>query len=110
MPDGVTEVIGTYDLIIRSEAARCLYKFSKAPVSATVTVTGGNSQNIATTVVSEKNGWLKLAAYGFTFSTKNIKIKLTQKKTSIVCVSKTNSKDVKTVSSNQKCPSGYVRK
>ncbi len=110
MPDGATEVIGTYDLIIRSEAARCLYKFSKAPVSATVTVTGGNSQNIATTVVSEKNGWLKLAAYGFTFSTKNIKIKLTQKKNSIACVSKTNSKNVKTVSSNQKCPSGFVKK
>jgi hypothetical protein len=31
-------------------------------------------------VVGEKNGWLRLAAYGFTFSQKTIKVKITQKK------------------------------
>ena len=78
LADGKTEALGTYDLIMRSETARCLYGFSKAPVSATVTVTGTGDLNVATTVVSEKNGWLKLAAYGFTFSEKNIQVKLTQ--------------------------------
>ena len=70
--------IGTYDLVMNSETARCLYGFSKAPISATVQVVGTGDENIATTVVSEKDGWLKLAAYGFTFSEKEIKVRLTQ--------------------------------
>lgn len=81
MPDGKTPVLGTYDLVMRSETARCLYGFSKAPLSATVTVTGTGDLNVASTVVSEKDGWLKLAAYGFTFSEKNIKVKVTQAQT-----------------------------
>jgi hypothetical protein len=76
--DGVTKAQGSYDLVMRSDVARCLYGFSNAPVSATVTITGEGDSNIATTVVSERNGWLKLAAYGFTFSQKTIKVKLTQ--------------------------------
>ena len=73
--------LGTYDLVMRSDTARCLYGFSKAPLSATVSVTGGaGEKNVATTVVSEKNGWLKMAAYGFTFSKKTIKVKITKKK------------------------------
>lgn len=77
-PNGKDLNIGTYDLVMRSETARCLYGFDKAPVSATVQVVGTGDQNIATTVVSEKDGWLKLAAYGFTFSEKEIKVKLSQ--------------------------------
>lgn len=80
-PDGKTPNLGTYDLLLRSDAARCLYGFSKAPISATVSITGSDgSQNVATTVVSEKDGWLKMKAAGFTFSEKNIKVKLTQEK------------------------------
>lgn len=70
--------LGTYDLIVRSDAARCVYGYTSAPISATVTVTGSGDQSVETTVVSEKDGWLKLAAYGFTFSEKEIKVKLTQ--------------------------------
>ena len=70
--------LGTYDLVMRSDVARCLYGFTSAPVSATVTVTGDVEQNVATTVVSERDGWLKLAAYGFTFSEKEIQVKITQ--------------------------------
>jgi hypothetical protein len=78
-PDGQTLNLGTYDLVMRSDTARCLYGFSKAPVSATVAVIGEMGQEtIATTVVSERDGWLKLAAYGFTFSEKEIQVKLTQ--------------------------------
>lgn len=79
-PDGLTEVQGSYDLVIRSEVARCLYGFSQAPLSATISVTGKGSKTIATTIVSEKNGWLKLAAYGFTFSKKTIKVKVVKAK------------------------------
>jgi hypothetical protein len=111
MPDGKTEVVGTYDLVMRSDVARCLYNFNKAPVSATISVTGGENTNVATTVVSEKNGWLKLAAYGFTFSEKNIKVKLTQKKMTITCVSTRNSKLTKKVTAySPTCPSGYKKK
>lgn len=70
---------GTYDLVMRSDSARCLYKFSKAPVYATIQVVNSNGGNqVSTTVLSEKNGWLRLGAYNFTFSSPTIKVKLTQ--------------------------------
>ena len=81
MPNGTDLAIGTYDMVIRSDVARCLYGFGKAPLSATVSVINDQgAKSTATTVVSEKNGWLKLAAYGFTFSKKTIKVKITKKK------------------------------
>ncbi len=78
-PDGQTVNLGTYDLVMRSDVARCLYGFSRAPVSATVSVIGDQGEEkIATTIVSERDGWLKLAAYGFTFSEKQIQVQLRQ--------------------------------
>jgi len=80
-PNGTDVNLGVYDLVMRSDTARCLYGFSKAPLSATVSVTNEKgTKTMATTVVSEKNGWLKMAAYGFTFSKKTIKVKITKKK------------------------------
>ena len=80
-PGGEELNLGSYDLVMRSDTARCLYGFSKAPLSATVSVTNEKgTKTTATTVVSEKNGWLKMAAYGFTFSKKTIKVKITKKK------------------------------
>ena len=114
MPDGKTPVEGTYDLAIRSDAARCLYGFSSAPISATISVTGANGENkVATTVVSEKDGWLHLAAYGFTFSSPTISVKLSQakapaKKTTITCVKGKVTKKVTAV--GPKCPAGYKKK
>ena len=109
-PDGKTPNLGTYDLVLRSDAARCLYGFSSAPVSATVSISGADgTQNVATTVVSEKNGWLKMKAAGFTFSEKNIKVKLTQgSKSTITCVKGKTTKNVSAVS--PKCPAGYKKK
>lgn len=96
---------------MRSDIARCLYGFSKAPISGTVTVTGEGEQKIATTIVSEKNGWLKLSANGFTFSTKTIKVKLSQKKSTITCVSKSQPSNTRKVTAYApKCPSGFVKK
>ena len=79
LPDGQLNR-GTYDLVMRSDVARCLYGFSQAPLSARVSVVNDKGErSTATTVVGEKNGWLRLAAYGFTFSKKTIKVKLNQK-------------------------------
>lgn len=78
--DGVTPNVGTYDLQIRMDVAKCLYGISKAPTSAVVTVTGvGESTNVATAVVREREGWLSLEARGFTFSEKTISVDLNSK-------------------------------
>ena len=109
LPDG-TEALGSYDLIIRSDVARCLYGFSNAPLSASITVSGDGDKNIATTTVREKGGWLKLAAYGFTFSEKTIKVKLTQKKqTTITCVAP-GKKSQKVTAAKPKCPKGFKKR
>ena len=80
-PGGTELSYGVYDMVMRSETAQCLYGFSKAPLSATVSVTNDKgTKTTAVTTVTEKNGWLKLAAYGFTFSNKTIKVKITKKK------------------------------
>jgi hypothetical protein len=111
-PDGITKVEGSYDLVMRSEVARCLYGFANAPLSATISVVGGGDKTIATTIVNEKNGWLKLAAYGFTFSKKTIRAKITKAKpTRIVCVSVADESKVRNIRAiNPKCPKGFARK
>lgn len=80
-PDGKSLNEGMYDLILRSDVARCLYGFSNAPISAKIAVISDSGEKkVATTVVNEKNGWIKMAAYGFTFSSPTIKVQITQKK------------------------------
>jgi hypothetical protein len=82
LPDGKTLTSGTYDLAMRSDTARCLYGFTSAPISASISVSSSDGeQKVATTLLNEKNGWLYLAAYGFSFSSPTIKIKLSQEKT-----------------------------
>jgi hypothetical protein len=80
-PDGKTPVVGSYDLLIKSATARCLYGFTNAPISATVSITGTGDLRVATTLVSERDGWLKLAANGFTFSEKRIRVAMSQGRT-----------------------------
>ena len=71
--------LGTYDLVMRSETARCLYNFSNAPVEASISVTNAEGTSVnATKIVNEKDGWLHLGAYGFTFSSPKIAVKLSQ--------------------------------
>lgn len=72
---------GSYDLILDSKFARCLYKFSAAPIKASVSITNadGNS-NMATSTFTEKDGWMKLSVNGFTFSSPKITVKLSQEK------------------------------
>lgn len=118
MPDGVTLVRGTYNLVMRSEVARCLYGFSNAPIQASISIIGGENTSVATSVTGERNGWLSLAAAGFTFSTKTIQVKLSQEsevvvaaapkvvaRKTITCLKGKVTKKVSAV--NPKCPAGY---
>jgi hypothetical protein len=119
---------GSYDLVLDSKFARCLYKFSSAPIKASVSITNaeGNS-NIATSTFVEKDGWMKLSANGFTFSTPKITVKLSQegstptatpsatattkpvvKKITISCVKGKVTKKV--TGTAPKCPAGYKKK
>lgn len=76
-PDKKTPNLGRYDLVMTSKFAKCLYGLKRIPRYATVRIASENGNTSASTaVLSEKNGWLKLSASGFTFSTKTIKIKL----------------------------------
>lgn len=82
-PDGLSEFQGTYDLVMRKATAQCLYGFTDAPITATVTVLeSGKEQRIETSSLQElgsgANKWLKLSARGFTFSSPTLKIKLNQ--------------------------------
>ena len=123
--------VGNYNLVLSSEAARCIYGFTKAPISATVSIisTDGTAQ-VATTTVNEKNGWLYLSANGFTFSAPTVRVKLMQeaekpvvaptpiatpmakpaaaKKTTITCVKGKTSKKVTAL--KPVCPTGYKKK
>ncbi len=72
-------VSGEFTFVVDSTLARCLYGFSNAPISATVAVVGEQgTEQVATTVVSERGGWLTLSANGFTYSDKEIRVKLSQ--------------------------------
>lgn len=73
------ENIGRYNLVIDSAVARCLYKFSKAPIQASVTVVNADgTQQISTSTINEKNGWLYLSVNGYTYSAPTLKVKLSQ--------------------------------
>lgn len=65
---------GEYYFGIDVDLAKCLYGFSKAPKSATVSVTSQDGvDSTAVTTVFEKNGMLKISATNFTYSVKTIR-------------------------------------
>jgi hypothetical protein len=110
-PDG-TLTTGSYDLVLNSTVARCLYGFSKAPIGATVSVVSNDGQaQVATTIINESKGFFRMGAYGFGFSSPTIKVKITQDssaKATITCVKGKVEKNVTAV--NPKCPAGYKKK
>lgn len=71
---------GTYDLAIRVEQAKCIYGFKgNFPVKATVSIISENGiEQIASENVGEKDGWLRLGAYNFSFSAPKLRVKLIQ--------------------------------
>ena len=133
LPDG-SEFKGSYDLLIKSDVARCIYKFSSAPISASVSIISSDgTAQVATTVVGERDGWLTLSAKGFTFSAPTLRVKLSQKadpapakvdpapvtapvaapkpaakKTTISCVKGKTVKKVTAVKPT--CPTGFKKK
>ena len=129
LPDG-TEFKGMYNLVIKSDVARCIYGFTNAPVSATISIVSSDGTNqVATTLFGERNGWMYLKANNFTFSAPTLKVKLTQevkkaeptpapsasaapiaavKKTTITCVKGKTSKKV--TAAKPVCPNGYKKK
>lgn len=124
---------GTYDLVMRSDVAKCVYGFKgDAPMKATVQVTNDKGEaSVATINQGERNGWLFIKAYNFGFSKPKISVKLTQegtpastsnsgtstgtspkpaqkKNVTIYCV---KGKVVKPVTgTNPKCPSGFRKR
>jgi len=125
-----TEFLGTYDLIMRSDVARCVYGFTAAPIRATLSIVNDEgNQKVATEILGEKNGWLYLSAGGFTYSSPTIKVKLEQdapaptatptptataevkvatKKITITCIKGKTTKKFTAV--KPKCPTGYKKK
>ncbi len=74
-----SEFKGTYNLVIRSDVARCIYGFSNAPIQASIDVVSENgTSSVATTAVNEIDGWISLSAYNFGFSAPTIKATLKQ--------------------------------
>jgi hypothetical protein len=131
---------GRYTYIVRSDTARCYYGFSKAPIQASVQViSSNNSSQVASVIVAERDGFIKLQADNFTFSSPTIKIKLEQPAATVPApvatpaptqsavpsvptpaakpVTKTltltcvKGKTIKKVTGvNPRCPAGYVKK
>ena len=122
--------LGTYDLILSSTVARCIYGFTQAPIQATLSILSEDgSPQVATQLINEKNGWLTLSAAGFTYSSPTVRVKLSQetpivvptppakpavnpvtsaKKTSITCLKGKTSKKV--TAFKPKCPTGFKKK
>jgi hypothetical protein len=81
---------GQYNLVIRSEVARCIYKFTSAPIQASVSIVNSSGvSELATMVIGERAGWLYLNASNFEFSAPTLKVKLTQEKAAEVNVTPT---------------------
>lgn len=121
---------GYYQLNLRSDVARCLYGFGSAPIQAKIEVSSSDgTPSVATTVINERDGWLKMTAGGFTFSTPSIKVKLSQeaptpapsatpsptptvkpaaKKITIACIKGKTTKKVTAIKPT--CPMGYKKK
>jgi hypothetical protein len=123
---------GRYNLTMRSDIARCVYGFTKAPIKAELSIVSADgSPQVATTILGEKNGWVFLSAANFEFSAPIIKAKLTQeviveptptptptpaatnkpviaKKTTITCVKGKTTKKVTAVKPT--CPTGFKKK
>ena len=99
---------GSYDLVMRSETARCLYGFTNAPVRAEIKVTSedGVDQAVSTSL-AESGGWLRLSARGFQFSKPTIQVTLksTSRDRVLVCTKGEKTKKVTAVS--PKCPKGW---
>jgi hypothetical protein len=127
LSDGRTN-LGNYLLAMRTDVASCLWKSDLKNAKATVEVTSGDGTagaQLATTTLSQKNGWIYFSAAGFHFSAPSITVKLTStnpiveptlsstavpiaKKVTITCIKGKMSKKVSAV--KPVCPKGFKKK
>ena len=124
---------GVYTLQVADSLARCLYGFTTAPINATIEIISADgTPKVATTLVKDTDGFLRLVSAGFTYDSLTIKVKLYQNSatastpaktpatpaapktpakpvsTTITCVKGTVRKTVTAVKPT--CPTGYVKK
>lgn len=102
---------GSYNLLLRSDAARCLYGFSNAPVTAEISVISSDGvEQVATTSVSERGGWLRLGAAGFHFSQPTISVTLSSQAPASRAIVCKKGKQRRLVSGSAPvCPDGWKR-
>ena len=70
---------GVYTLQIADTLAQCLYGFTKAAINATISIIAADgSSKVATSLVTDSGGFLRLTSAGFTYDSLTIKVKLFQ--------------------------------
>ena len=83
-PNG-KDLVGTYSLVMDEKVAKCIYKMTSAPISATVEVLSDDGeQSVATSSLGIENGFLRLSATGFHYSAPTIKVKFEQPKPVVI--------------------------
>ena len=107
---------GSYDLYIDKNVARCIYNFSSAPISASISIINENGETVVpSTSLTEVKNWIHLSAKDFTFSSPTLRVKLRQAKATAKSAVKTIScakgAVTKRISgATPKCPAGYKQK
>ncbi len=103
---------------MNAEVARCIYGFGTAPISAKIEIASEDgSPSVAVTTLNQKDGWLRLSANGFHYSTPQIKVKLIEEKVAVAptpkltkTISCVKGKLVKKVTAlKPSCPKGYKK-
>ena len=137
-PDGSTLNLGTYGLSMKADLMKCLYKITRIPSFASISITSESSgeKNIESVAIGQNGDWVHLSADGFTFSSPTLRVKLAQAeptqsatppvtstvpapstpvavtvapaKTTITCVKGKTTKKVTGV--KPLCPTGYKKK
>jgi len=111
--------LGTYNLSIASEVAKCIWGSSSLGIGASISVvTEDGVRQVAATSIGSSEGQLNFSASGFHYSINKISVSLGQnsgasmssavKKSTITCVKGKLSKKVTAL--KPKCPAGYKKK
>ena len=96
---------GSYDLVMRSDTARCFYGCSDAPVQVEIEVTSDHGvEEVITTSVAETDGWLCLSARGFPLSHPTFTVRLSSQASEKTILCK---KTKKVTGIKPKCPKGW---
>ncbi len=81
---------GVYTLQVADSLARCLYGFTTAPINATIEIISADgTPKVATTLVKDTDGFLRLVSAGFTYDSLTIKVKLYQNSATAAAPAKT---------------------